>query len=699
MKKEALEQLYQIFREEAKEHLAALEKGFLDLEATKPAEEQAALVNELFRRAHSLKGAARAAGLPALQQAGHVLEQTLETMRQSPQRVGRELVDAALAQLDAVRKLFEEWQRTPRPEEAAPSVPAAAPPVPVGGEEGFTVRVPAERLDRMLSTAGEIRVSHRSAGDLAARLDGVRKRLSESAAVSRKLKGASGQGEAFERETEKLRRDLDRSLSILDAVHVELARKRAKDDLLLGSLEGDIRQARLLPLNMLTDSLRRAVRDLAQSLGKAIRYEAEVGDILLDKAVIEALKDPLLHLIRNAADHGIESRDDRRRAGKPEEGTISIRASRRGDRVRITLSDDGGGIRFDRVRERLGRIERMSEADIAALTESDLAAFLFKPGFTTLAEAASLSGRGVGLDVVRETLSRLQGSVSLESSSGAGTTFAMTVPVTISVIRILTAQSGGQYVGIPTTAILGTGRVKEDALKELEGRPVLSLKGEPVRWVNLEDVLGFAPTPRTETRAWNYVLIKVDGRQVAVASDDLLDETEVILKPLGFPLDNHEGVAGATIRPDGSVQVVLDLAVLARQSGVFEKSGPRAGATRKPAARVLAVDDSPTTRSFLRSVLAAAGYSVLTAGNGLEALEKLRVEAVDLVVSDVEMPGMDGLELTRRIKQTFALPVILVTALESDKDRRKGLEAGADAYVVKSSFEGEGLLEIVRQFV
>lgn len=697
MKKEALEQLYQIFREEAKEHLAALEKGFLDLEKARPTEGRAALVDDLFRRAHSLKGASRAVGLSSLQQAGHVLEQTLEEMRQHPDRVGKESVDAALAQLDAVRKQFEEWQRIPQPQEPSP----AQPPVAASStqEEGFTVRVPAERLDRMLSTAGEIRVTHRSASDLAARLDGLRKRISESAAASRKLKEVSRRSEAVEMEAEKLRRDLERSFAILDGVHGDLSRKRAKDDLLLDSLEGDIRQARLLPLTMLTESLRRAVRDLAQSLGKPIRYDADVGDVLLDKAVIEALKDPLLHLIRNAADHGIETPEERRRTGKPEEGTISVRASRRGDRVRITLSDDGGGVRFDRVRERLGRVERMSEESIAALSDLDLAGYLFKAGFTTLTEAASLSGRGVGLDVVREAVSRLQGNVALESTSTAGTSFAIAVPVTISVIRILTASSGGQYFGFPTAGILGTGRIKEDALKELEGKPVLPMKGEPVRWVNLENVLGLSTTPRMVNRSWDYILISVDGRPVAIAADYLIDESEVILKPMGFPLDNHEGVAGATIRPDGSVQVVLDLGALAKRSGVFERPGPRAATPSKSAARVLAVDDSPTTRSFLRSVLAAAGYTVLVAANGIEALEKLRVETVDLVVSDVEMPGMDGLELTRRIKQLFGHPVVLVTALESDKDRRRGLEAGADAYVVKSSFEGEGLLEIVRQFV
>ncbi len=309
----------------------------------------------------------------------------------------------------------------------------------------------------------------------------------------------------------------------------------------------------------------------------------------------------------------------------------------------------------------------------------------------------AISGRGVGLDVVWSTVKRLHGSVAVEASSPQGTTFALTVPVSISTIRILTVLCDGQYYGIASTQVEKTGRVTMSELRELEGCPVLPINGAPVRWSSLRNLLGLTAQPSANSaKHASYVLIKQDGRQVAVAVDDIEEEGEVLLKPLGFPLSNLPGIMGAAIRPDGSVQIVVDLSQVTAQA--------RAGVPVKPAqatppGRIMLVDDSPTTRTILRNVFTAAGYVIRTAMDGVDALERLRQETVDLVVSDVEMPRIDGFELTRRIKAEFRLPVILVTGLEKEEHRRKGLEAGADAYVVKSTFQGQGLLEIVKQFV
>jgi two-component system chemotaxis sensor kinase CheA len=436
---------------------------------------------------------------------------------------------------------------------------------------------------------------------------------------------------------------------------------------------------------------------LAQTLGKAIRYEADAGKIMLDKAVLEALKDPLLHLIRNAADHGIESPAERRAAGKPEEGVIRIAASQRGQLVRIAVSDDGRGVNFDRIRARLAQSGQFEEADLGAMSEPELAEHLFRPGFST-APAGEISGRGVGLDVVRDTVRRLQGTISLEPNSHAGATFVIAVPVTISTVRILTVLAAGQYYGVPTSAIVRTGRAAPDDLRELGGRLTLPIDGEPAPWIPLADLLGEAPAVHSERgRASPYLLIDRQGKRLAVAVDDLEDELEVLLKPLGFPVTSMPGVLGAAIREDGSVQLVLDLS---RGELAALDSGPaRPRFTPAPAARILVVDDSPTTRAVLKNVFTAAGYVVRTATDGVDALERLRVQSVDLVVSDVEMPRLNGLDLTRQIKAKFNVPVILITAKEKEEHRREGLEAGADAYVVKSTFQGEGLLEIVQQFV
>jgi len=299
---------------------------------------------------------------------------------------------------------------------------------------------------------------------------------------------------------------------------------------------------------------------------------------------------------------------------------------------------------------------------------------------------------------VFNTMRKLQGTVELEATSRAGTRFGITVPVTISTVRILTVSACGQFFGVPVSAVVRTGRTKRSDLRELEGGFVLPVDGDPVRWVHLADLLGMPPSHQTTNgETWSYLLVMQDGKQTAIAADELEDESEVLLKPLGFPLSDLPGVVGATIRPDGSVQLVLDISNTLRANLDVKVSRPTA--EQHTMRRILLVDDSPTTRAILRNVFTAAGYTVLLATDGMDALERLRSQTVDLVVSDVEMPRLNGFDLTRQIKSKFGLPVILVTAREKEEHRREGLEAGADAYVVKSTFEGEGLLEIVAQFV
>ena len=688
------ESVLDIFREEAREHLSALEKGFLDLEAA-AAEKRRGLIDSLFRHAHSLKGDSKAVGALPLKLAAQVLEDLLDSLRNAPEEMTSEQINQGLAQLDAVRGAFESWQQ---PDGNEPSRVQSAHPTPDSPEiksqksknenpadENFTVRVSSERLDRMMNVAGEVRIAQRSTEAVQGRLADLIDHL-DTAVRDRAHQSPSEIGQAFEFALDQVR-----------CIASDIHNRRVSEELLMESLQADIRQARLLPLLMLTESLRRAVRDLSQSLGKQIRYEFDVGQILLDKAVIEAMKDPLLHLIRNAADHGLETPEARRAAGKPGEGVIRIQAQQQGPVVRITLSDDGRGVDYERIRARLRNSGEVAEDELPKLSERDLVAYLFQPGFTTTT-AGDVSGRGVGLDVVADTVRRLQGTVNLECSSCGGTTFVITVPVTISTIRVLTVMTGGQSFAIPSSMVVRTGRAARKDLRELEGGVVLNLNGEPLRWARLAELLGLLSSrPTTNGESWPYLLIAQANSRIVVAVDDVEDESEVLLKPLGFPLSGVPGILGGTIRADGSVQLLLDLA-----SNALTASGQRSETSRtetEQARRIMVVDDSPTTRAIMRNVFTAAGYSVVTATDGMDALERLRSHSVDLVVSDVEMPRLNGFDLTRQIKSKFGLPVILVTGREKEEHRREGMEAGADAYVVKSTFEGEGLLQIVEQWV
>lgn len=676
-----IDQIIDLFRQEASEHLAALEKGFLDLEGAHSVEARGSITNKIFRAAHSLKGAARAVELNDIQECAQKLEETLDELRENPEAITTEAIESGLAQFDQLRKAFDQWRH---PEGSADPKTVAPTAIADASDDAFTVRVTSDRLDRMLGLAGELRISQRSA-----------------ALHSQRLKELSIADLQFaiedKSQIDNLKSQLENLIDRLKKIQADVHKRHVREELLLESLESDIQEARLLPLSMLADSMRRAVRDLAQSLGKTIEYEIDVGTVLLDKAVIEALKDPLLHMIRNAAHHGLETPLERKKAGKPKEGRIVLRAERRGDRVHIHVCDDGRGVDFGRIREHLRESGQLEESEIAALGERELAAHLFHAGFTTAAQVDEISGRGVGLDVVQDAVRRLQGKVELQNSSSAGTTFVISVPVTISTVRILTVISGGQYYGIPSSSIVRTAQVRPDELRELEGRLILTVDEEPVPWVILSDLVGSAPSATSGNgRAMPYVLTSYEGKRLAICVDDTEDELEVILKPLGFPLSGMPGIVGGTIRPDGSVQIVLDVA-----SATFrpKRTQPTTAEPQQAAARILVVDDSPTTRTIVRNVLAAAGYSVRTASDGVDALERLRYQPVDLVVSDVQMPRMNGLELTRQIKSQFGFPVVLVTGMEKEEDRREGLAAGADAYLVKSAFEGGGLLEIVKQFV
>ncbi|WP_437187583.1 hybrid sensor histidine kinase/response regulator [Planctomicrobium sp. SH668] len=721
--------IFDIFREEAREHLNALEQGFLDLETTTDLTGRTQLIGKLFRHAHNIKGDARALDISMLQQASGILEETLETFRESPAVVDQSQIELGLAQLDVLRRSLHEWQgnflegitsdsttseparfvdeneaevnsssddqflEDPQSESVhATEVgsdsgevrkqPSAQMSVPNMMEDTSSIRVSADRLDRMLNLVGEVRVIQRSDFEIQRQLKDLRGRLED---LADRLHG-------------EWRTDLEGAFDHVRRIESSLHQKHSREQVLMQSLEEDVSEARLLPLSLLTDSLRRSIRDLAHSLNKEVKYLPDVGDVLLDKVVIEALRTPLLHLIRNAVDHGIEYPDVRRRQNKPASGTIRIEAKRRGEKVEIRVSDDGAGANFEKIRSRVLSMGQLSQHEVDELTEDQLMGYLFQPGFSTAA-IGEISGRGVGLDVVRDAIQRIQGRVEISAKAGKGTTFSLMLPVTISTIRVLTVWCSGQSFALPSESILKTGRASLEEIREIKGTTIFTYDGAPIRWVQLADLLGLGKVRiEQEHPTFPYVIVKQEGQAVAVQVDDVDEEREVLLKSLGFPLSGLPGVWGGTIRPDGSVELVLDLTGKLL-SGTGSDSRMRSESQQSRSPNILVVDDSPTTRALLRNVFIAAGYQVQTAVDGIDAMEKLRVQRPDAVVSDFEMPRLNGVDLTRQIKSKWNLPVILVTGREQEQHRREGLEAGADAYLVKSGFRGESLLDVVKQFI
>ncbi|MGA9113876.1 MAG: response regulator, partial [Candidatus Dormiibacterota bacterium] len=459
-------------------------------------------------------------------------------------------------------------------------------------------------------------------------------------------------------------------------------------------------RARMIPVMSLAPRLRRAVRDLARESGKEVRFETRGEDAEIDRGVLERLADPLLHLVRNAVDHGIESPNERRLRGKPMEGIVRLHAMQLGSEVVIAVSDDGRGIDVAKVREAAG------STDHSAMEMDDEAALylIFRSGLSTATRVTGVSGRGVGLDAVRASLNAVRGRIEVRSDPGLGTEFRIAVPITMATLRCLVINSAGQAYAIPLHSVRGVLPPQPSAT--VGGRAMTMVEGRPVPISSLASVLGTGNGVEGPA-----VVVAGLTRSHAFKVDDLVDQRDVVVKGLGELVPRLPAVAGAGVQPDGSILLVLEAAGLierARRMDSGDRSqeaaegGRREAPVARRAASILVVDDALTVRELQRSIFENAGYRVAVATNGEEALTLISEERPDLVLTDVQMPRMDGFQLTEAIRAQPALasvPVIILTSRGSDEDRRRGLECGADGYIVKSGFDQSALLSAVEHLL
>jgi two-component system chemotaxis sensor kinase CheA len=497
----------------------------------------------------------------------------------------------------------------------------------------------------------------------------------------------------------------------------DMSRQYASDttymSMVIDDLEQEIKRVRMLPLTTITGPFGRMVRDLAQAAHKEVLLRIVGSDTELDKQVLEQIKDPLVHLLRNAVDHGIESPKRREVVGKPRTGTITLAAEQLGKNILIRVSDDGAGLDFGAIRE---SIARRGVLDADSLTEADLKEAIFQAGVSTSPIITDISGRGVGLDVVRRNVEALRGTVDVRSVPGKGTTFTLTLPLRLSSSRGLLVRTGGETYAIPLSNIIKIESYLPEEIISLEGQDTIRHDGEPLTLVRLSDVLELPPaasSPSGGTGGEDGILVVIAAaaeRRMAFAIEALLGEQEMVIKSLGKQLSRVGGVAGATVLGNRQVVLVLNandlikLAMRGKRRSVLDtlvvaESAPAERTQRE----ILVVDDSITTRTLEKNILEAAGYAVRLATDGQEALSDIASAGVpDLIVTDVAMPRMNGFELTRQVKgdeHTGSTPVILVTSLDSDEDKARGIEVGADAYIVKSGFDQDNLLETIEQLI
>jgi two-component system chemotaxis sensor kinase CheA len=576
-----------------------------------------------------------------------------------------------------------------------------------------TIRIRTSQIDHLLNLISEVVIAQIKSDQRAMEL---RQGLSEFSDIWNAWIRVKSTLNAMNAEEDGLLDDVMEDIQTLDSLLADRRRGMASftkayaDDaarttIVVNDLQEQGMRLRMLPVSTVFNTFPRATRDLARSFKKDVELELEGGETELDKKVLEEINDPLIHIMRNAIDHGIETPEERKALGKPPAGRIYMGARQEGDHIVIEVSDDGHGIDPERVRASAIRKGYISEAEAQSMSDREAQYLIFEKGFSTSAIITEISGRGVGMDVVREFIvEKLKGSLDVRSELGKGTTFRLTIPLTLAIIRALMLRVGEQVFALPTASVEETLRIEPEEIIKVEGREVIRRQRRTIPLVRLSDILG-VPAAGHEGVKIPIATIGFSGHRMGFIVDALVGEQQIVIKTLGDHLAKVDNVAGVTILGAGEVVPILNVPDLMDNARVRSgrKVGPEATEERAGPMSVLICEDSFTTRELERSIFEAAGYDVEVAIDGAQGLQKLKEGlGPDAVVSDVQMPNMTGFELTRAIKADPDLediPVIIVTSLERDEEKAEGIDAGADAYITKSVFNQDTLLDTVERLI
>jgi two-component system, chemotaxis family, sensor kinase CheA len=763
-----LEQLRATFRVEAGEHVQAMSAGLLKLETAPAPEVRNATFDNVFRAVHSLKGAARAVDYRDVESLCQMLEDIFDAWKRRDAAPPSDAFDTLYRALDAIRAALDSGGGSggaPRPElsglrqalrqlarnalpmtsvttEATASIGPVATPLILSSTERVlhalprtedsgsvdTVRVAITKLNAGLLQAEELLTAKLAAGqriaDLRELLGGLeqwKKTWSElepdahallQARHAEARNAAGSTSSPLDRLLDFFEHGMDtlKKLESRTAAHLRAAEqdRHVVGKLVDQQLEG-AKSLLLLPFGTIATSFQKIVRDLCRDQGKEAILTIHGEDIEIDKLILEEIKDPLIHLLRNSVDHGIETPRERVRQGKLSRATIRLAVSQTGgSKVQLLLSDDGAGIDTARVKDAAVKRGLLSADAASQLDEASGQALIFRSEVSTSPLITEVSGRGLGLAIVCEKVEKLGGQVTVDSKPGKGSTFRIVLPAVRATFHGVLVEVAGRMFVVPTAEVERVGRVDPDDVKTVEGQETITVNGRTLALVQLADALELPslerkvmPPPRLVT-----MILGSGDRRIAFTVDAILDEQEILVKPLSKPLSRVRNISGATVLGSGQVVPILHVADLLKSARKVHGGWMQDAMTVKPASTapgsILVAEDSITSRMLLKAILEAAGYRVKTAVDGMEAFTLLRTEKFDLLVSDVEMPRMNGFDLTARVRAAPGLanlPVLLVTALETREDRERGIDAGANGYIVKRSFDQSNLLEAVRRLI
>ena len=785
---EELKEVLNIFRAETKEYIKDLNNGFLIYEK-KPNDEKN--LADIFRTAHSIKGAARMLGLSVIEQVAHELEDTLGLVKNGDLVLDSDKLDIMYEAVDTIENSIEVLSKsetpnlseidvsvitnrlrgiqnkeeldlseqasvasaddgdvlfapTPSTETPKKEVPASPEPVPEEILEKPTesskisidsVRISLDKIDALMLQAGEL-INTKIRNEQI---------LSELSSIALKFAKFLKRNERKNELADKLNimffdalEDLDlnklseyeqRTLvdiflsanTLVDSVSDEItnlveyhADNTLKTTVLIDELQEQIRETRLLPFSTILNLMPRMVRDIAKQVKKKIYLLIDGEETQIDKHILEEIKDPLIHLIRNCIDHGIESPDERVVEGKKPEGIIEVLISYEGNSVLVEVNDDGAGLDKKRILQSAIKKNLISEQDAVNLNEQEIFNLIFKPGFSTAKLVTDISGRGVGMDIVRTKIEKLKGIIYVSSEKGKGTSFKLRLPLTLATIQVLIVESVEELYTLPIVSTERIIRFSEDEIEKVNNVSYVKVNDEIIQTVLLDNILDqprrFLSPIKQRTMQdlkrfdkLTAVVIAAAEKKIALIVDRVLDEQEVVIKQLKKQLKSIPVTMGATVLGSGQLSIVLDPVELIKR--VHQMGNASSDLVEEEVAitpDVLIVDDSITTRTLEKNILEQEGFNVTVAINGEDAWKVLETHGqFDIMVSDVEMPYMTGLELVKKVKNSRfkSMPCILCTSLATDYDREKGAAAGADAYLTKGTFDQKNLLETIHQLL
>ena len=733
-------ELLDMFRAEVEEQIAVLQDSVVALDA---GDDAAHHLSSCMRAAHSLKGAARIIGIDHGVQLAHAMEDAFEGARQGRLVLDASHIDRLLAAGDylahlgkidmaalagwleaeapAIAALIAELEligKGQRPAKVAPPAQAPAEPEPTahrpaGPTPGRghpeppamqTVKVSTETLAKFMGVSAQVLIDAKRLQGTVDSLQQVRRRL---ARLERALGSDSGTGINRNSASDLVREEIaalrDDFAERIDEFETQSGRSLVNADLLYG----EVLRSRMRPFADVVGGFPRLIRDVARQLDKKANLEIVGRNTQMDRDVASALDSPLGHLLRNAVDHGLEMPGDRRAAGKPEEGTITLEAKHRGGSLVVTVKDDGRGIDVERLRTRIVEKGLVDAETAASLSEAETLEFLFLPGFSTAARITDISGRGVGLDVVQSTAQRAGGVVHVTSVHGQGTTFELQMPVARSVVRAMLVHIDGTPWALPLARIDEIREVPASSIRMIEGRRVVEVEGVDVGVVPLAEVLEIVDQDH-HRETLTLVMIREQGQRFGLEVDGVTSEQELVVRPLDPRLGKVPDVLAASLLDNGTAVLILDIEDLVRSVDSLLAQGRLRGNRRNRAdstrrlRHILVVDDSLTVRETERKLLERAGYLVDVAVDGVAGWNALRLGNYDLLLTDVDMPRMTGIDLTRQVREDARLrdlPVMIVSYKEREEDRRAGFEAGADRYITKASFRDDSLLKAVEELI